>query len=259
MMLLVALLLAAGPLTDANSDFRALYREAKSRALATAGPVLLVEGDSLVLRDGAAREAVKFLPEEYTKLKEVSHVPLGIFVALHGSNGALSEHTRGALEKLAAEIRPAKDPVLAASLELIERVLKRGAAEPAEIDAFARRMGPLVSANAEKAASMELDALAAQVEKLRPRLGASFQVVVMGAHMARTNEISVQYFQRLLGKDREVIFAESLWDEEKALDLVATHLVDGAASAAFFGDPARLHEDMLAEGARKYLVAHPVK
>src|SRR5690348_653087 len=142
-MLILLAVLAAGPLTEANSDFRALYREAKARALSAAGPVLLVEGDTLVLRDGAAREAVKFLPEEYTKLKEVSHVPLGVFVALHGAGGRLPDHTRAALEKLAAEIRPAKDPVLAASLELVERVLKKGASEPAEVGAFARRMGPL--------------------------------------------------------------------------------------------------------------------
>ena len=259
MMVLLALLLAADPLAQANADFRALYREAKSRALASAGPVLLVEGDTLVLRDAAAREAAHFLPDGYTKLKEVSHVPLALYVALHGSEGPLSPHTRAALEALAAEIASGDDPVLSASRELISRVLKRGAAGPGEIDAFAHRMGPLVAANAEKAAAMELDALDAQVAKWRPRLGPAPHVVVMGAHMARTNEISVQYFQRLLGAGREVIFAESMWDEEKALDLVATHLVDGAASQAFFGDAGRLHEDMLAEGAKKYLVAHPAK
>jgi hypothetical protein len=264
---MAVLLAAGGPLAEANADFRAMYREAKSRALAGAGPVLLVEGDTLVLRDGASREAVKFLPDGYTGLKEVSHVPLALFVALHGNDGSLSAQTRKSLEALVAEVRRAglRDPVLDASLAFADQVLQRGTAQSAELDAFAKKMGPLVSANADQAAALELDALQKQVATFRARLGPAWpraHVIVMGAHMARTHEISLQYFERLLGEPREggrIVFAEGLWDEEKALDLLATHLVDGAAAAAFFGDPARLHEDMLAEGARKHLDAHPPK
>ncbi len=53
------------------------------------------------------------------------------------------------------------------------------------------------------------------------------------------------------------MFAEGLWGAQKALDLLATHLIDGATGEASFGDAARLHEDMLSEGARKHLEAHP--
>ena len=49
-------------LAQANADFHAMYREAKARALARAGPVLLVEGDTLVLRDGGAPKMVRFPP-----------------------------------------------------------------------------------------------------------------------------------------------------------------------------------------------------
>jgi hypothetical protein len=267
LLLLAALLASGDPMADANSDFRALYREAKQRALASAGPSLLVEGDTLVLRDGAVREAARFLPEGYTKLKEVSHVPLALFVALHGNDGPLAPQLRRSLKALSAEVRRAnvQDPVLDASLALAGKVLQRGTADSAEVDAFARRMGPLLSAKADAAAAMELDALSSSVTAMRARLGARWpqiHVIVMGAHMARTNEISAQYFQRLLGEAGEggrIIFAEGVWDEEKALDLLATHLVDGAAGMAFFGDSARLHEDMLAEGAMKHLDAHPPK
>ena len=150
--------------------------------------------------------------------------------------------------------------MLDASLALAEAVMKRGAAAAGELDDFARRMGPLVAANADDAAALELEALQRQVHAWRAQLGPAWHVVVMGAHMARTHEITLQYFERLLGEPREggrVVFAEGLWDEEKALDLLATHLIDGAAGAAFFGDASRLHEDMLSDGARKHLDAHP--
>ena len=95
-------------LAHANADFRAMYSDAKARALATVGPVLLVEGDTLVLREGAAREAVKFLPPGYTALKETSHVPLALFVALHGADGPLTDATRKALAALVAEVKRAR-------------------------------------------------------------------------------------------------------------------------------------------------------
>ncbi len=272
---------APDALEQANAAFRTMYREAKVRALASAGPVILVEGDSLVLREGSAREAVKFLPPAYTALKETSHVPLAIFVALHGMDGPLGGESRKSLEALVSEVKRGRsslagqpfpkgtlarqEQVLDASLALAEAVSKRGTVAAGELDEFAKRMGPLVEANADDAAALELVALQTQVDAWRARLGPAWprvQVVVVGAHMARTNEISVQFFERLLGESREggrVVFAEGLWEEEKALDLLATHLLDGAASAAFFGDPARLHEDMLAAGARKHLDAHPPK
>jgi hypothetical protein len=266
-------------LAQANADFRATYREAKARALASAGPILLVEGDALVLRDGAARKAVKFLPPGYTALKEASHVPLALFVLLHDAAGPLAAPARRALEALASELRRARpslgtrpfpkgalarqEQLLDASAALVEAVAGRGAVAPGEVAGFARRMGPLLEANAEEAAALEIEALQKQVEAWRAELGPAWSrlhVVVIGSHMARTNEIALQYFERLLGEPdegRRVVFAEGLWEEEKALDLLATHLLDGAASEAFFGNAARLHEDMLAAGARKYLQAHP--
>ena len=280
MLLLLASLMAVAPdpLAAANADFRALYRDARSRALASAGPVLLVEGGTLVFRDGAVREAFEFLPAGYTSLKQTSHVPLALFVALHDAHGPLEAATRTALAALVAEVKRARvalgeqpspqgsparqQRVLDASLALAEGVLQRGAAEPGELDRFARRMGPLLEANADDAAALELEALQRQVQALRPRLGARYHVVVVGSHMARTHEIALQFFEQLLGEKDDggrVIFAEGLWEEEKALELLGTHLLDRAASAAFFGDPARLHEDMLAEGARKHLRAHPPK
>src|SRR5262249_52177533 len=53
------------PLVVLNDDSRALYRRAKEAALARTGPVILVEGDALVLRDCDRRTEARFVPDTY--------------------------------------------------------------------------------------------------------------------------------------------------------------------------------------------------
>ena len=65
-----------------------------------------------------------------------------------------------------------------------------------------------------------------------------------------------QYFLRLLNEPREgrrVVYAESLWQEPQALDLLGTHLLDSGVGDAFFGDSMRMHRDLLGDAARQYL------
>ena len=86
-------------------------------------------------------------------------------------------------------------------------------------------------------------------------------MVMIGPHMPRDQECSLQFFERLFREPEEgrrVIYAEALWNEKDALDLLATHVVDEAAGDAFFGDPMRMHRDLLADAAKAYLDAHPL-
>jgi hypothetical protein len=74
--------------------------------------------------------------------------------------------------------------------------------------------------------------------------------------MPRQDLVVTQYFLRLLHEPAEggrVVYAESLWDEPKALDLLGTHLLDGNVGEAFFSDYLRMHRDLLGEAASQYL------
>jgi hypothetical protein len=131
--------------------------------------------------------------------------------------------------------------------------------------AFAAGMGPLLLANAEEAAGLELEALDREVAGIRRGLAPgdwkALRVLILGSHMAREGEVSLQFFTRLLGEPGEggrIIYAEGLWNPADALALLATHRVDQGASAAFFGDPMRLHRDILEAGARKWMENHPM-
>jgi hypothetical protein len=74
--------------------------------------------------------------------------------------------------------------------------------------------------------------------------------------MPREDLVVTQYFLRLLHEPQEgrrVIYAESLWQEPQAQELLGTHLLDGGVGEAFFGDYMRMHRDLLGDAAKKYL------
>lgn len=101
---------------------------------------------------------------------------------------------------------------------------------------------------------------AAWRKRLTPAEWNALHVVMIGPHMPREQECSIQFFERLFGEPEEgkrIIYAKALWNEKDALDLLATHVVDESAGAAFFGDPMRMHRDLLADAAKAYLDAHP--
>jgi hypothetical protein len=64
----------------------------------------------------------------------------------------------------------------------------------------------------------------------------------------------VQYFARQFGETRgegrRIVYAEGLWDEEKAMNLLGTLRLDGKLSVAVFNDPYRMYHDLLADVAR---------
>jgi hypothetical protein len=248
-LLCLALLACAHPQTP-NDVFRAAYHDARARALANAGPVILVDGDRVVLLDGAARAQTTIRDARYHALKQNAHAALGVFAALSDVDGALPPGRADVLRRLRVALAKIDAP---AALARVDAVLAAGASTRADLDAWAHEVGPQLLAAAQEAAARELAALDAAVKKWRAMLGdcwARVHAVVIGSHMARDREIALVYLLHELGEPtegRRVIYAESLWQEPQALELLGTHLIDAEVASAFFGDPMRLHRDLLAK------------
>jgi hypothetical protein len=275
----------ADPLVALNDHFHENYRQARVDRLAKVGPVVVVGFDRLALVRRGARLEVPFPPPLYHKYKEVAHVPLQTYVMLVGlaatgepfdavrraEIGHVRELVAAALDGIDRSGFPAptvdrQREILGMTLDYLSKVLADGKAETGSIEEFARRAGPLLLANADDASKAHLVRLNAQMEAWRRELTAeewkTFHVVVMSVHMARDREISMQYFARLLGESTEghrIIFTEGLTDEAKAMDLLGTHLLDGGAALAFFGEESRLHRDLLSDGATKALRVIPIR
>jgi hypothetical protein len=263
-------------LTALNNAFRAAYADAKSRVLASSGPTLIVNGDNFaLLRDGRRIEANVGTPI-YDPIKTIAHIPLAIYVTLTPGDGAVGEDRLKTLAGLRELIPPAEASldtlklsaatlarqkrIVADSLAFLDDVAGKGKFARSLLLAFTRRMAPLVMENVTAAARAQLDATHAQVSAWRrdlsPQEWDRLHVLIVGPHMPRESLVVTQYFLRLLhepSEGRRVVYAESLWGEPQALDLLGTHLLDGDVGEAFFGDYMRMHRDLLGDAASLYL------
>jgi hypothetical protein len=268
---------AEDALTSLNDASRAAYRRGRDEALARVGPVVLVEGDELVLAYGLYRSTARVTPESYRTLKAIGHIPLAVHALLDGrGDEALDDKRLYDLKQYRDLVARAADDLASRglsdeqlkrqkavtdeSLALLSGVIESRRAPGTKLDDYRGRMRPLLEANAKQAAHGQIDALHRQVKAWKGRLTdaewGQLRVVVMGTQLPRKDNLAVQYFARLLGEAGEggrVVYAEALFDESKALDLLATRVVDTRIGTAFFGDAARMHRDLLGDAAREYL------
>jgi hypothetical protein len=246
------------PSPDLNALARAGYAQARGRAVAKAGAVLLVGPAQITFLNGPRRQQLELAPPAYHQLKAVAHLALGLhslFFAEAPPREKLLE-LRAAAEKLPLpEPRERQERIVRRSLQLIDDALLGHA----DLRLYEREIAPLLLENAVDAARLQIADLDRAVAEVRQQLGeASFKhlhVVIAGAHMAREGEISLQYFEKLFGEreGQRIVFAEGLWDEPAQLNLLGTHLLDSSIGEGFFGDPRRLHRDLLSDAAAQVL------
>lgn len=263
-------------LTALNDAFRAAYADAKSRVLASSGPTLIVNGDNFALLRGGRRVEANVGAPIYDPVKTIAHIPLAIYVTLTPGDGAVGEDRLKTLAALRSLIPPAEASlatlklpattlarqkrIVADSLAFLDDVAGKRECARSALLAFTRGMAPLVMENVAEATRAQLDATHAQVSAWRhdlsPQEWDQLHVLIVGPHMPRENLVVMQYFLRLLhepAEGRRVVYAESLWQEPQALDLLGTHLLDGGIGEAFFGDYMRMHRDLLGDAASQYL------
>ncbi len=267
---------AQTPLTTLNDAFRAAYAEAKQRMLASSGPLLLVSGDTFTLVRNGKREEANAGSAIYDPVKTIAHIPLAVYVTLTPGDGEIDEARLKTLDGLRKLIPPAaasldslqlpkatldrQKQIIAASLGFIDGVAAQRRFERKSLIDFTRWMAPLVMENVTEATHGQLDATHAVVSRFRRELSddewSRLHVLITGPHMPREDLVVTQYFLRLLHEPAEggrVIYAESLWQESQAIDLLGTHLLDGSVGEAFFGDAMRMHRDLLGDAAKEYL------
>ena len=276
----------AGPLGEANQAFHDSYRALTQDTRQMLGsrdlPVIVMHGDTVVLfHDGKREEAIVF-PQLYHSLKAVSHLPFAVYITLATNGyGDLREKTLSDLKKqrrlaqtlldnlatetILADRTDTSQKLLQSSVNFIGKLLTSGRLVESTVNDFAKEMAPLLLDNVAEAAQLELDRLHEQVTVWRSQIAnhewRNLYVVICSGHQARYRETSKQYFQRLLHEpestgaelENRVVYAESIWDESDALNLLAEHLVDRQASKVFFGSPTRLQEDLLADATSVHL------
>jgi hypothetical protein len=230
-----------------------------------------------------------FLPPLYQDLAIVSHVPVMLFLASGRPRSKLTTEERAELENIrercvvlssrlspkAGRLADVQEALLAHCAVYADEILETGR-WPKEADRtrFARTAGPYVEKNLATGALAHLRGLhraVGRMKRVAADLGidwASVHVLIAGGHMQRTGCVSLQYFvhadlrrwtkepvqpRRVQGKletaQTRLVYAENMENPAAADRLLASELVDEGISEAFFGDPGRIHEDLMGPAA----------
>jgi hypothetical protein len=258
-----------------NVASRKMYAEARTRELSTIPVIIVVSGDDLILRKDGKRMVVTVIPTEYHTLKSVAHSTLALFTHLSHEPGrpldekrlstlkeyhALMTKAVPAVERFGfdAETLARQKRILARALTFTATVLEAGKVSADDLTKFCRASRADVLANGADAAKAQLVATHKQVmawkKDMTAEEWAKLTVIVPGSQTPRVENAAVQYFARLFGETngegRRLVYAEGLWDEEKAISLLGTLRLDGKVSVAVFGDHFRMYRDLVADGAR---------
>jgi hypothetical protein len=276
---------ATTPLGKLNEHFHTDY----DRVLAAhverlkAGPVLWMRGTQLILLSQGTERKHSVAGGTYHALKSISHAPFLLAVTLVGNEGpALTDTARASLVQqrqlvadalsaltsadpeqrppVPAELVEQEQALLKATAAMIEEVLASGPPSRQRFEAFAASVRPTIHANFKGAARELLTNLHQRVTEFRKELGdeqwARIHVVVSVAHQSRAREISVQYFERVLGERMGEgasaegrLFVAEEFNRGQVIDQLAAHVLDQEAGAILLGDPKRLQSDALSEAA----------
>jgi len=275
-------LIPAGPLGDLDQLFVDSYTSTRSEVIGKASPFIVVSGSNLVLHRNGQKDTVRVIPDLYHALKDIAHLPFTVYLDLSPVADAVAPLTEAKADQLgrlltrvegvqralatggytAAEMARQTE-ILDGSHALIALTLKNNHIDRTSLNSFAHRAAPLMLQNADDAGCIQIQGTHAQMMKWKEMLSADewqhLAVVNRARHQARYRNAATQYFHWLFndkstswsypGESMRVIYAESLGPKEEASDELGTVAIDAEVSAAFFGDPWRLSEDILSDGA----------
>ena len=257
---------------DLNAAARESYAASRALALKSDQPVFLVT-DTVTLIRGEDLGSQPYKPALYHELKSISHLPLGAYSASLGllenpTDKRWMDRLRMLLNQLniaQADLpkasftdlqRVRQENILSLSRAYLADILMRESADIASINLYSRTLAPLLLANAADAANVQIEALDQAVrelsKKLKPGEFKKAIAVITGPKTPREGNLQFQYFVYAFGAGSagtRVLYMESIFDREAALDVLRAVLNDRMASQAFFGEPYRLERDMMADGA----------
>jgi hypothetical protein len=270
-----------------NAYFRESYSLRRETVRSAANPVIVEGMGAMTLYYNGRTNRVDETPQMYEALKTVAHAPFGIYLRVvadaKGPESPLPASTKKGLavyRKLISSVEASladdgfseeqlrrQRSILAKCKAFIDLGLETGVISAPGLASFARDLGPLMLENVAEAARAQIDQMRAQTLKWRSEMPAEdwarLVVVVRGRQTPRRMNIGTQFFAKLLGEpahnlgypleSRRLVYAESLATGDDGRTLLATTLVDGDASEAFFGERWRLSRDILADAAEEYL------
>ncbi len=260
-----------------NNAFREHYASARLREVAAAGPIILATGDRLLLLHQDRRQEGSQVHTNYHDLKTLAHLPLTVFCLTKSLvEDPADESMQRRMQSFAESMSALDDALSVAFTEpkqveaqrrllekcraLLTRAMASGRVTSEVLDEFAEAVRPAIIANARQAVRLRIDNYQQQMLIWRGEMAETdwerLSIIVPGASLSRANSLAVSYFGKVLeqsGEGGRLIYAESRSDEEQAIELLGTHLLDAQIGEVFFDDVSRMKRDLLGPHANVYL------
>jgi hypothetical protein len=278
----------SGILAEVNQKFHDDYDEQIRKIICTFGKpggptVLFFTMNKLILFHNGIREEQEFIPSIYHQLKAIEHHPLALYVTLEPHKGKeLTDSLRDFLrersellqntlislnkEDWSPNVVDNQKLLLQDSIEYIDKVLGEGRINSERLNSYVQQVTPKIIRGVNEAAAAELENINEKIKSLLQNdTWEDPYVVISSVHQARNGELVTQYFEHMFnefqgvgaGREDRIVYAESIFDDEqKALRLLATHILDRKIGSAFFREPRRLQRDALMDAANFWLWEH---
>jgi hypothetical protein len=278
----------SGILGEVNQTFHDDYGKQIDRIICTFGKpggptVLWFTMNKLILFHNGIKKEQEFIPSLYHQLKAIEHHPLALYVTLEPhKEKELTDPLKKFLEDRSKLLKNTlislneqdwspnvvdnQKLLLEDSIEYIERVLGEGRINSETLKSYVQQVTPKIIRGVNEAAAAELENINEKIKSwLQNDTWEDPYVVISSVHQARNGELVTQYFEHMFnefqgkgaGREDRIVYAESIFDDkEKALRLLATHILDRKIAWAFFRDPRRLQRDALMDAANFWLWEH---
>ncbi|NES19749.1 MAG: hypothetical protein F6K41_12670 [Symploca sp. SIO3E6] len=166
-----------------------------------------------------------------------------------------------------SQLKESQENLLQESIDYITQVLRVKEIDSKQLNKYVEQIYPYIVQGANQAAKAELEALNNLIKTLKPKTWKSPYVVVQTAHQARYRDTATQYFEQMFNepqgnaaeRENRIVVIENNFDDNDALRLLASHIIDQKIGLAFFHDPKRMQRDLLGDAATFWLWEHELE
>ena len=248
------------------------------KTLGVASPVMLLHGDNLLFLYKGTNKVVRYVPEIYHLIKDIAHIAC----TLHTLHWLKDQNTQDKKTLLRQNFDAIISQELPSRLEKYKPLLKqyRQLVQTNVQESELLSLKPALESLVKDAAEVRTNALHEQVQAIQrqvcPLQWSRLSIIVMGPRMPREGELGMQYSKAMILKSpdleqcphlngaltksvhvidgKRLIYAESIEEVDKALDLLTTEICDEDLGEALLGDKKVMRADFLKDAVREHLL-----
>ncbi|NET60675.1 MAG: hypothetical protein F6K47_32405 [Symploca sp. SIO2E6] len=166
-----------------------------------------------------------------------------------------------------SEIKASQEFFIQKSINYITQVLNSQTIDISQLNEYIHEVAPYIVQGVNQATTAQLEGLNKVIKELKPEEWKSPYVVIQTVHQARYRETVIQYFERMFNepqgnaaeRENRIVVIEDNFDDNRALRLLASHIIDQKIGLAFFQDPKRMQRDALSDAATFWLWEHELE